>query len=373
MAEKIVLVGQYNEAVVYTNEIDEKVKEQVTALLNESFVKGEHIAVMPDTHIGKGAVIGTTMTTRNEKVCPNLVGVDIGCGIMLTKLKQSHLNDVDFKKLDDVIRKHVPFGFDVNLKPEPFEQLKNLTFKLNKPLRVKQSLGSLGGGNHFIEIARNEMGDYYLTVHTGSRRLGLTVAQHHQKIAQKDCLVNSPSAKVAQPDLAYLEGKHLTNYLNDMQIAQDYAQKNRQLIAERIIKHMSWEAVDRFDSVHNFIDLDTGILRKGATDASKGKRLVIPLNMRDGSVIARGKGNKEWNESAPHGAGRVLSRRQAKQQVSLVEFKKSMAAIYSTSVKKETVDEAPMAYKQSEDVLNNIEETVDILERIKPVYNFKGG
>lgn len=372
MSEKIILEGLYNKAVVYTNVIDEKVKKQIVELLNEPFVKEEHIAIMPDTHIGKGAVIGTTMTTRNKKVCPNLVGVDIGCGIMVTKLNKKHLEEKDFKKLDEVIRRHITYGFDVNLRPEKFERLADLTFKLDKPTRVRQSLGSLGGGNHFIELARNEQGDYYLTVHTGSRSLGLTVAQHHQKVAQKDCLTKTSSAKVSQPDLAYLEGRHLNDYLNDMQIAQNYAHQNRQLISDRIMKHMGWEAVDRFDSVHNFIDMKTGILRKGATDASKGKRLVIPLNMRDGSVIATGKGNKEWNESAPHGAGRVLSRRQAKQHLSLSEFKKVMTDIYSTSVKKETLDEAPMAYKNPAEILGSIDDTVDVLEFIRPVYNFKG-
>ncbi|WP_228588715.1 RtcB family protein [Alkalibacterium sp.] len=371
MVEKMILEGQFNQAVIYTRVVDEKVREQAIQLLNEPFVKGEHIAIMPDTHIGKGAVIGTTMTTKNKKICPNLVGVDIGCGIMVTKLDPTHLSERDFKRLDQVIRTHIPSGFNVNIKAKNFNRLDDLTFELDKLMRVKQSLGSLGGGNHFIEVSRNEQGDYYLTVHTGSRSLGLTVANHHQRIAGNDCLKTVTSPKVAQPDLAYLEGQHLDDYLNDLTIAQEYAHANRLLISDRILRHMNWTAVDQFDSVHNYIDPVQGILRKGATDASKGTRLIIPLNMKDGGIIAKGKGNPEWNYSAPHGAGRVLSRRQAKKQLSLAIFKDTMKDIYSTSVKMDTLDEAPMAYKNPTDIIDNIEETVAILEHIRPVYNFK--
>lgn len=372
MGKQVVLKGTVNTATVYTDQFDKDLEKQIIQLLNEPFGEGETIAIMPDTHIGKGAVIGTTMTTRNKKVSPNLVGVDIGCGIMVTKLKDGPFSKSDYMKLDQVIKEYVPSGFQVNKRTERFNRLNDLTFKLKKKQRIMQSIGSLGGGNHFIELAKNEKDEFYLAIHSGSRSLGLTVANHHQRLAKEHCLKKGEQPKVNAPALAYLEGTQLEDYLNDLYIAQEYAHQNRLRMTEKIIQHMGWTVSDQFDSVHNYIEPEKGILRKGATDASEGKRLIIPLNMRDGSIIAKGKGNPAWNHSAPHGAGRVLSRSAAKKELSFEFFQATMSEVYSTSVKKGTLDEAPMAYKEAKDIIDNIGDTVEILELIKPVYNFKG-
>lgn len=372
MTGKLVLKGKYNEAIVYTDQIDEDVKEQILELLDEAFIEGERIAIMPDTHIGKGAVIGTTVTTNNGKVCPNLVGVDIGCGIFVTRLNVRQLKQADYKALDRQIKQNIPTAHRVRNKASKFDLIDDLSFKIKKTNRMLQSLGSLGGGNHFIEIAQDEQGLYYLMVHSGSRAFGHTISRHHQQIAEDYAYPENGDHKVNNKNLSYLEGNLLTNYINDLQIAQNFAAENRRLMTEIILSKMGWQSEDEFDSIHNYIDPETGILRKGATDASKGKRLVIPLNMRDGALIAMGKGNPTWNYSAPHGAGRKMSRTKARQSIEMNHFKDSMEGIYSTSVNVKTLDEAPMAYKSLEDITANLDETLEILHQLKTVYSFKG-
>lgn len=372
MTDKIIIEGKYNQAIVYTSQIDDEVKKQIEDLLNESFVKGEHIAIMPDTHLGKGTVIGTTMTTHNKKVCPNLVGVDIGCGILVTQIDSNQLGDSDFKRLDRNIKQNIPTGRKVRLKASPFELIDKLSFDIPKRNRMRQSLGSLGGGNHFIEVAQDDDGLYYLLIHSGSRGFGHTISRHHQAIAENYCFPQEGPPKVNQKSLSYLEGDLLEDYLNDLEIAQIFASRNRQMMTDIILEKMGWIKLDQFDSVHNYIDPQTGILRKGATDAGLNKRLVIPLNMRDGGIIAVGKGNPDWNYSAPHGSGRRMSRSQARKNLDLNKFKTSMQGIYTSSVNEKTLDEAPMAYKTLEEISHNLHETLDPIQRLRTVYNFKG-
>lgn len=371
MTNRIELTGMYNTATVFTDKIDDDVRAQIIQLLNEAFIAGEHIAIMPDTHVGKGAVVGLTMTTKNQKVCPNLVGADIGCGIMVTAIEAQKLNINDFERLDQVIRQYIPSGFAVNQQPGDFTAMAALSFPMAKPERMAQSLGSLGGGNHFIELSQNQAGNYFLLIHSGSRAFGHTISTHHQQLALNYCHPEAAPPRVKDPQLSYLEDDLLADYLHDLHIAQDFAHQNRRLMTERILQHMHWSAVDQFDVAHNYIDAESGILRKGAIDAAKGQRLVIPLNMRDGSLFAVGRGNPEWNYSAPHGAGRILSRSQAKAQLSLEAFQLTMRDVYSTTVTRATLDEAPMAYKDIRDILGPITATADIIEQIKPVYNFK--
>lgn len=391
----MIINGKYNKATVFTDNIESEAINQVKELCDQEFTEGEKIAIMPDVHAGKGCTIGTTMTIT-DKVVPNLVGVDIGCGILVANLGKLKLTSKDFEKLDERIKKLIPSGFSVNEKQKVNFDLGRLHFDVKNTQRVLNSLGSLGGGNHFIEIDVDNDGFYYLLVHSGSRGLGVQVAKHYQDLAinskldkQKDRseLIQSlksqgrereieSTLKNIKPefinkDLAYLEDDSFCDYLSDMEIAQEYAALNRRKMINTIINSMNWIPIDSFDSVHNFIDLDQMILRKGATDASKGKRLVIPLNMRDGSLICVGKGNPDWNYSAPHGAGRVLSRTKAKKQILMSEFERSMYGVYTTSVSENTLDESPMAYKPADEIEAAISDTVEILERLIPVYNFK--
>lgn len=388
------LQGKYNYAKVFTDEVEETAVNQIVEMLNQDFVSNEQIRIMPDVHAGKGSTIGTTMTISNGKVVPNLVGVDIGCGISVYEL--GDLRETDWSKLDQVISENVPSGKNVRneMISETFK-FSDMSFELFNENRIQLSKGTLGGGNHFIEVSKlgNE---YYLLIHSGSRNLGVQVAKHHQDAAikyhkhnvfDKQGLINRLKSEGREKEiqtelsklkpiafnkeLAYLEGDLLSAYLNDMKIAQRFAIENRALMAESIINKMGWKVISSFDSIHNYIDLEARILRKGATDASVGKHLVIPLNMRDGAIIATGKGNEDWNCSAPHGAGRVMSRTKAKENVSLAEFKNTMQGIYSTSVVESTLDESPFAYKKSDLIIDNIHDTVEIKKIIKPVYNFK--
>lgn len=390
----MLLRGKYNTAKVFTDEVEETAVDQIVEMLNQDFVSNEQVRIMPDVHAGKGSTIGTTMTISNGKVVPNLVGVDIGCGISVYNL--GDLSGTDWSKLDQVISESVPSGTKVrNQMVSDDFKFNDLSFELFNENRIQLSKGTLGGGNHFIEISKNGK-DYFLLIHSGSRNLGVQVAKHHQDTAikyhqnnifDKKRLISKLKAEGREKEiqselnkikpiafnkeLAYLEGDLLLAYLNDMEIAQHFAVENRSLIAESIIDKMGWKLISSFDSIHNYIDLDGRILRKGATDASKGKYLVIPLNMRDGAIIAKGKGNEDWNCSAPHGAGRVMSRTQAKKNVSLVEFENTMQGIYSTSVVESTLDESPFAYKKSESIIENIQDSVEIETIVKPVYNFK--
>ena len=401
----IELQCKYAAAKIFTDLVDEGTISQVYEVLNQEFIKGSSVSIMPDCHVGAGCVIGTTITI-NDKVVPSLVGVDIGCGMLLVNLGKMEL---DFKALDEFIHDHIPAGHAVNdkiidssidiSKLHCYSELKQTTY-------LKKSLGSLGGGNHFIEVDKDDEGNYYLIIHTGSRNLGKQVAEYYQRLAiqyQKDKIFNvkleskkvideykkngkekeiekklkelkNLKVGIPMPDqLAYLEGEGFDMYIHDMGICQAYAQKNRELIAKKICKHLGLEfkMLESFETLHNYINLDDMILRKGAIAAYEGELLLIPINMRDGCIIGKGKSCKEYNYSAPHGAGRLLSRSKANEVISLEEYEESMKGIYTTSVSRSTIDESPFAYKPIEAILDNIKDTVEIVKIIKPVYNFK--
>jgi len=390
------LQGKYTEAKVFTDNIDEKCIAQIIEVCNESFTEGSKIRIMPDTHVGKGAVIGTTMTIHH-KVVPNLVGVDVGCGMSVAKLKISE-KDLSYDTLDKAIRTHVPSGFNIRKKAHPYA--KEISWgDVIAPVdfeRAKKSIGTLGSGNHFIELNKGSSG-IYLVIHSGSRNLGKQVAEHYQERAYKelkrqterlrdeliaDLMKNGRQDEIktelkklnVQPvnkHLAYLEGQGFDDYLNDMRIAQKFASLNRKAMIETITTNMNWDIIETWESIHNFIDIEQMILRKGATSAGKDEKLLIPINMRDGSIIAVGKGNPDWNYSAPHGAGRVMSRSQAKNQVKFEDFQRTMKNVWTTSVNKSTIDESPFVYKPMEEILANIGETVDVVDIIRPLYNFK--
>lgn len=394
----IELKGKYNTAKVFTDNVEQTAISQIIDLCNQEFISGSKIRIMPDTHAGAGCTIGTTMTIT-DKVVPNLVGVDIGCGMYCVKLKEK---DIDFELLDNVIRKYIPNGQNIRESQHKMSteiNINNLKCINNISYdRAIKSIGTLGGGNHFIEIDKDSEDNLYLVVHSGSRYLGKQVAEHYQELGYKKLTDNRmakeelikklksegrekdiqkelkklPSIKINK-QLAYVEGENLDNYLNDMEITQEYARINRVAIAEEILKHTGLNADESFTTIHNYIDIDNKILRKGAISAKLGEKVIIPINMRDGSIIAIGKGNKDWNESAPHGAGRLMSRSKAKQSVGLDEFKDSMKGVWTTSVNEYTIDESPMAYKPIDEIIENIKDTVEIVDVIRPLYNFKAG
>lgn len=403
------LEGKFNKAIVYTDNIEQTAISQIVELLNQEFCKDSKIRIMPDCHAGAGCTIGTTMTIQN-KIVPNLVGVDIGCGMLTVELGNKEL---DFKSIDEYIRAYIPSGFKINQEPKTDfkDNIENLICFREIPKSSKEfnrALGSLGGGNHFIEINKDKDNIKYLVIHSGSRNLGNQIAKYYQNRAydyhnglndnfekEKQKLIETYKAvgrkreiqnalqelkkkhkkecKIPK-DLCYLEGRLMDEYLHDMKIAQEYANLNREIIARKIVEEclgLSYDKLSKFQTIHNYIDLDNMVLRKGAISAQKGEKVLIPINMRDGSIVAMGKGNPEWNYSAPHGAGRLMSRGQAKENINFEEFKKSMAKIYTTSIKESTLDEAPMAYKPIEEIINNIDSTVEIIDIIKPLYNFK--
>lgn len=357
--------GDFGSADIFTDNVDETTISQVKDLCNSIIAKNSKIRIMPDCHAGAGCVIGTTMTIH-DKVVPNLVGVDIGCGMFVIKIE-------DFKNpeiLDDTIKRFIPSGKSVRSKAyKRVDEIGIDKLKCAKHVDLERgylSIGTLGGGNHFIEVAQGD--GYYLIIHSGSRHLGKQVAEYYQKLAKNIC--QKKGVKVPN-GLEYLEGEEMENYLHDMRIMQHYAKVNRESMAEIILEKMNIDPLDRFHTIHNYIDLEKYILRKGAVSAQNGERLLIPLNMRDGSLICIGKGNPNWNYSAPHGAGRVMSRNKAKEAISINEFKESMKGIYSTTINKWTLDEAPQAYKSPDEIIRYIGETVDIVERLRPLYNFK--
>lgn len=393
--------GTYNTARVFTDNLENEAREQVKELLEQPFTKGLKIRIMPDAHAGKGCVIGTTMTIE-DKVVPNLVGLDIGCGMLVTRiLSDRRLENSDLQRLDDTIRKHIPSGFSIRTKPHHLLSQVNLTDLRCRDhvdlTRARMSLGTLGGGNHFIELNEDEEKDLYLVIHSGSRNIGKQVAEYYQNLAIRNLsgsilppLVKKKkkgSEKMHIPDrgkseeipggrpipkgLAYLEGQHLEDYLHDIGIIQQYADVSRQAMAHDIIGKMEWKAGEQFTTIHNYIDLRNRILRKGSVSAQEGEKLIIPINMRDGSLICVGKGNTDWNQSAPHGAGRLMSRTRAREVLSMEDFKRTMKDVWTTSVTNATLDEAPFAYKPMEEIIANITDTVDILKRIRPLYNFK--
>jgi len=388
--------GKYNTAKVFTDSAEQQAIAQIINLLNQEFVSGSLIRIMPDVHAGAGCTIGTTMTI-SDKAVPNLVGVDIGCGMETVALRDER---AELQKLDKVIHRLIPSGFDTRNSPHQYMSEVDLT-KLGCARhvnleRAKLSLGTLGGGNHFIELGRDDGGRLYLVVHTGSRHLGKQVAEYYQNAAAKDLKDKSKevSALIAElkrqgreseiqaelkklgvrkveRSLAFCEGGLFDDYLHDMAIVQRYADWNRRAIVREIVKEMKFKADDQFTTVHNYIDLDSMILRKGAISAKAGERMLIPMNMRDGSLVCIGKGNPDWNYSAPHGAGRIMSRTAAKQSITLTQFEKSMEGIYSSTISSHTIDEAPFAYKPMEEIIANTNDTAQIIKTIKPLYNFK--
>lgn len=398
----IVLNGKYNEAKIFTDAVDEASESQVRLLLDQEFTRGSRIRMMPDIHAGVGCTIGTTMTVA-DKIVPNLVGVDIGCGMETVTVREKHM---ELQKLDKLIYEKIPSGYHIREKAHRYFDHINLEelhcYRHINRIRAERSLGTLGGGNHFIEADTDKDGTIYLVVHSGSRHLGVEVAAYYQeegykalngrtkkdvdrlvgqmkaqgreKEIQKSILALKSMVKTEIPKtLAYVSGELFDRYIHDMKIVQHYAQLNRQAMMDEIIKGMKLHVVDRFTTIHNYIDTDAMILRKGAVSAKKGEKLLIPINMRDGSLICTGKGNADWNESAPHGAGRLMSRARAKQSFTVSEFVKQMSGIYSTSVKKETLDECPMAYKGMDDIIRHIGDTAEVEKVITPIYNFKAG
>ena len=398
--------GKYNTAKVFTDVIDETSLKQIQLLCNQEFTAGEKIRLMPDVHAGAGCTIGTTMTIK-DKIVPNLVGVDIGCGMETLVIHK----DSDVAKnfsgaiLDKIIRKNIPCGFDIRKKPHNFVsevEWNKVKGKFTKN-RAILSLGTLGGGNHFIEADKDDEGNLYIVVHSGSRHAGLEIAEYYQEMASNqlnqktkadlDAMIAELKAtgrqseieekriemnaqiKTAIPkDLAYVSGYLFDDYINDMKIMQHFAALNRKAMIDSIsigLRIKKEDLIEQFTTIHNYIDIENMILRKGAVSAKKGEKLLIPINMRDGSLVCIGKGNKDWNCSAPHGAGRVMSRMKAKRQLSMEEFKAQMSGIYSTTVSKATLDEAPMAYKTMDDIVNNINPTAHIEKIIKPIFNFK--
>lgn len=394
--------GKISTAICYASIIEPKAIDQIRRMCDYEFTRGSKIRIMPDVHTGKGCTIGTTMTVV-DKAVPNIVGVDIGCGMYTVELGKE---DIDLKKLDEAAH-FIPSGMNVwNDIQENFniEELKCYDQLINIDW-LKCSLGSLGGGNHFIEVDVSEDETKYLIIHSGSRNLGKQVAQIYQEKAIDQCkgisvykeeknnIVENLKAegrfqeietalkifekkKLEQAvdipdDLCYISGKLLEDYLYDVEICQRFAKRNRELMAEIILKQTGIISYSSFHTIHNYIDMQEMILRKGSIAAHDGEKVLIPINMRDGSVLAIGKGNSEWNYSAPHGAGRLMSRMQAKENISLEDYKKSMEGVYTTSVNLETLDEAPMAYKSLNDIIDVIKETVDIIEVMKPIYNFK--
>ena len=364
----MIITGSHNSAVIYADDIGSSAEGQIKALCEQRFVEGSSIRIMPDCHAGKGCVVGFTMTVHG-KVCPNLVGVDIGCGMEAVRFKAR--KGLDFDKLDNFIRENIPSGFHIRDKAHPRAgdlPLDSLVCGRHVDRdRAALSLGTLGGGNHFIEVARGESG-LWLIIHSGSRHAGVEVASWYQKMASEAC-----KAQGIPYELSFLEGNACEDYLADMHATQAYAHENRTLMADLILKGMKWSEEERFTTVHNYIDEVDGILRKGAVSAREGEPLLIPLNMRDGSLLCRGKGNAEWNFSAPHGAGRRMARTEAKNSITLPEYRKAMKGIHTSCVNRDTIDEAPMAYKDSGDIISRIGDTADIMDRLMPLYNFKAG
>ena len=364
----IEITGKYNTALVCTDNLEPSAAGQIKAFCDMEYSYGSKIRIMPDVHAGKGCTIGTTMTVT-DKIVPNIVGVDIGCGMLTVKLKEKRL---ELPKLDSFIRQNIPFGRNVRERAHRSHGRIDIyeldCVKKIDTRRAKESIGTLGGGNHFIEIDTD--GDsLYLVIHTGSRNLGLRVAEYYQKTAYNACGGRKQSE--IPYELAFLEGDSMQSYLHDMELMQRFAALNRTVIKEVIVDGLKLHEEESFETIHNYIDTDNMILRKGAVSASKGERLLIPMNMRDGSLLCTGLGNSDWNCSAPHGAGRLMNRRDAEQSFTLSQFKKSMEGIFTTSVSKDTIDESPFVYKPMEEILKNISETVKVDKILKPIYNFK--
>ena len=390
---------------IFTSNIEQEAIDQINTLLNQPAFENCKVRIMPDVHAGAGCVIGFT-ADLGDKVIPNIVGVDIGCGMLTVKL---HPTEIDFEKLDKVIREKIPYGRNVHEGriPGGYSDIQNLYCyrNLKDTKRLERSLGTLGGGNHFIEVDVDDEGNYYLVVHTGSRNLGKQVANYYQNLAielmsGKDELYAKQAKLIEEykaqgrrkeiqaaikelrhqfnpnplnipKELCYLTSEYRDQYLHDMRICQEFADAHRRQIASIIMSAMNWYSEDMWQTIHNYIEFGTNMVRKGAISAKAGERVLIPINMRDGCIIGIGKSNEDWNCSAPHGAGRIMSRNKAREIVSLDEFKDCMDGIFTTSVCVDTLDEAPMVYKPMDEIVENIKDTVEIEKIIKPVYNFK--
>lgn len=396
----ITIQGEYNTAVCYTPQVEDFAYNQIKQVCDRPEFSESRIRIMPDVHAGKGCTIGTTMTIT-DKIVPGMVGVDIGCGMETVEIAE---REIDFDKLDALIRSEIPFGREVRTVLHPL----NDEIDLNqlrcadqvKLSRARRSIGTLGGGNHFIEVDRAEDGRLFLVVHSGSRHLGTEVAEFYQNegrhalwggahyqieavIArlkaegrfqeiQKTIKELKKEHELSIPKyLAYVEGKLFEDYIHDMKLTQQFAMLNRKAMVDVIVSGMSFTPVEAFTTIHNYIDTDAMILRKGAVSAKAGEKLLIPINMRDGSLICIGKGNEDWNCSAPHGAGRLMSRRAAFGALSMEQFRKEMEGIYTTCVVPDTLDESPMAYKDMSEIVAQIGPTAEIIQRIRPVFNFK--
>jgi len=394
--------GKVNTAICYAKVIEDEAIDQIRRMCDYPMTAGSRIRIMPDVHAGKGCTIGTTMTIT-DKAVPNVVGVDIGCGMYTINLGKT---DIDFEKLDEACH-YIPSGMNVwEGRQERFDLTELRCYRsLKNTRRLERSLGSLGGGNHFIEVDKAQDGTKYLIIHSGSRNLGKQVAELYQKLAvdldrgygeyfeKRDEIIRTYKEQgrrkeiqaalkelhfevyEGQPsmpaDLCYLSGKYLEDYLHDVEICQRFARRSREKMAEIILERTGMTGGETFHTIHNYIDTEEMILRKGAIAAHAGEKVLIPINMRDGSVLAVGKGNPEWNYSAPHGAGRIMSRTKAKNELDLDEYRKAMAGVYTTSVNEYTLDEAPMAYKSLEDIIDVIRESVDVVDVMQPIYNFK--
>ncbi len=398
----IEIIGTHNTAVCYTNTVEGTAREQIKAVCDEEAFANSKIRIMPDVHAGKGCTIGTTMTIV-DKVVPNMVGVDIGCGMYTTLLGAV---DIDLAAFDAAAHS-IPCGHNVwEGRQERFDLTQLCCYRsLKDTKRLERSLGTLGGGNHFIEIDTDAQGNKYLVIHSGSRNLGTQVAEHYQQIAvdlnlgkedyfrKREDIICTYKAegrrgeiqaalkaldaewKATEPtmprDLCYLYGEFMDDYLHDIRICQEFARRNREKMAQILLQKTGLAAVDAFETVHNYIDVDERILRKGSVSSKAGERLLIPINMRDGALICVGKGNAEWNCSAPHGAGRLMSRSAAFEKLTMAEYEEQMAGIYTTCVTASTLDESPMAYKTMDEIVENIEPTATVVAHIKPIYNFK--
>ncbi len=392
--------GIINTAISFAKTIDENARAQIARMCDYEFTRDSRIRIMPDVHAGKGGTIGTTMTVV-DKAVPNIVGVDIGCGMYTVKLEDK---TIDFERLDEAAH-FIPSGRNVwEEKQEAFDINRlHCAEKLRHKGRIENSVGTLGGGNHFIEVDRTSDGTHYLVIHSGSRNLGKQVAELYQELAidlnvgkaafekQIEDMIRTYKAegraneiqkalkelkanrrKTSMPeDLCYVYGEHLEQYLHDVELCQEFARRNRERMAKILLERAGLTGGEAFHTIHNYIDTKEMILRKGAIAAHKGEKVLIPLNMRDGSILAIGKGNEEWNFSAPHGAGRTMSRMQAKATLNMEEYRASMEGVYTTSINDDTLDEAPMAYKSADDILDVIAETAEVIEHMKPVYNFK--
>jgi RNA-splicing ligase RtcB len=399
--------GKYNIAKVFTDELDTLSREQIENLCNQSFVAGSKIRLMPDVHAGAGCTIGTTMTIA-DKIVPNLVGVDIGCGMETIVINNNtkELKDFDPARLDEIIHSEIPNGMDI--RDDGHEFINKIDFSkircpaINKGYAQK-SLGTLGGGNHFIEVNKDDENNLYIVIHSGSRHLGKEIAEYYQEQAWHqlngnhkiniDDIISKLKAEGREKDiqdtvkrarsqivtnipkeLAYVSGRLFDDYINDMKITQYFALINRKAMMHTILKGLNIQDeghFEQFSTIHNYIDTESMILRKGAVSAKKGEKLIVPINMRDGSIICEGLGNPDWNYSSPHGAGRVMSRKKAFMTLKMEDYKKEMEGIYSTSVNEQTIDESPMAYKTMNNIVVNIEQTAKVLRIIKPIYNFK--